>query len=204
MNLIRPMLDRDVSEMVSVHLVSFPNFFLTFMGPRFLDLLYREIYREPGNVCLIAEAADGGLIGFVVGVRDQVGLYKRLASRRWFAFAIASAGTVVRHPSVLPRLLRALTYSDKASTAACPALLMSIAVSPRAMGTGVGQALVNEFLHHMAQHGVDNICLTTDRDNNEATNRFYRKCGFAMVREFMTPEGRAMNEYTIQTKRDQP
>ena len=199
MNLIRPMLDRDVSEMVSVHLASFPNFFLTFMGPRFLDLLYREIYREPGNVCLIAESADGGIIGFAVGVKDQAGLYARLASRKWFAFAMASASTVLRHPSVLPRLLRALKYSNKVSRAACPALLMSIAVAPSAEGKGVGQSLVTEFLHQMSRQGVDKICLTTDRDNNDAANGFYRRLGFSKVREFITQEGRAMNEYVIRT-----
>lgn len=39
--------------------------------------------------------------------------------------------------------------------------------------------------------------LTTDRDNNEATNSFYQKLGFVCERTFMTPEGRAMNEYVI-------
>ena len=41
------------------------------------------------------------------------------------------------------------------------------------------------------------IYLTTDDSNNEAVNAFYRKCGFRIERQYVTPEGRSMNEYWI-------
>jgi ribosomal protein S18 acetylase RimI-like enzyme len=192
--------DADVLSLVQVHLESFPNFFLSFMGPRFLALLYREINREPGHICLVAESELGAIIGFVVGVTDQVGLYRRLANRKWLAFAIASSFVAVRHPSVLPRLFRSFKYPEKASGASCPALLMSIAVSPSAKGKGVGQALVHRFLEELSKMGSSRLCLTTDRDRNEATNGFYRKLGFSKVREYATPEGRWMNEYVIRVR----
>lgn len=197
MNPIRRAVGEDIPGMVRVHLASFPNFFLTFMGPRFLELLYREIAREPGNVSLVSVAEDGRIIGFAVGVGNQVGLYKRLASKRWVAFALASLRSAIRNPFVIPRLLRAFNYPSLASAASCPGLLMSIAVDPGAKGRGVGKDLVRRFLLEMRTMGIDRVCLTTDRDDNEHTNGFYRRCGFTLAREFRTPEGRWMNEFVI-------
>lgn len=37
--------------------------------------------------------------------------------------------------------------------------------------------------------------MTTDRDNNEPINRLYREMGFAKTREYVTREGRWLNEY---------
>ena len=50
----------------------------------------------------------------------------------------------------------------------------------------------------MQARGVSSVSLTTDRDNNERTNDFYQKLGFELARTYVTPEGRAMNEYLIQ------
>lgn len=44
--LLRPLRSEDLSAIVQVHLNSFPNSFLTFLGPGFLKLLYRNIARE--------------------------------------------------------------------------------------------------------------------------------------------------------------
>jgi ribosomal protein S18 acetylase RimI-like enzyme len=199
--LLRQATGEDVPGIVDVHLSSFQHFFLTFLGRRFLELMYREILKEPGNVSLVAVSPGNMVIGFVVGVCNQVGLYRRLAVQRWFGFAAAASRAAIHHPSIIPRLFRALRYPAIASRAMCPALLMSLAVSPHGKGKGVGRSLVENFLMAMAQKGVPEICLDTDRDNNQATNEFYRKLGFAISREFQTPEGRRMYEYSIPTKR---
>jgi len=180
-------------------MASFQNFFLSFLGRQFLMLMYREILREPGNVSLVAVSSDDDVIGFVVGVKDQVGFYQRLVKGKSLAFASASLRAVMRRPSIVPRLFRALRAAGKAMEATSPASLMSIAMSPAAKGKGTGKSLVKCFLDQMAQNGVEMICLTTDRDNNENTNMFYLKFGFARTREFQTPEGRWMYEYSIRT-----
>jgi ribosomal protein S18 acetylase RimI-like enzyme len=197
MKLIRQALDSDIPGIVQVHLSSFQNFFLTFLGGRFLGLLYHEILKEPGHVCLVAVSTDDKIVGFAFGIKNQVGLYKRLAKKRWFAFALASSGAAFRRPSIIPRLLRALRYDGKVREASSPASLMSIAVAPEEKGKGIGKSLVKRFLNEMALKGVETVCLTTDRDNNEDTNIFYQKIGFLKAREFKTPEGRWMYEYTI-------
>jgi ribosomal protein S18 acetylase RimI-like enzyme len=114
------------------------------------------------------------------------------------AFARASLGAAIRRPSILPRLFRALTYSRTSEEAVAQAILMSIAVAPDAAGTGIGQRLVKAFLNEMRGKGIGSVSLTTDRDNNQRTNGFYQKLGFELAHTYITPEGRAMNEYVIQ------
>ena len=77
---------------------------------------------------------------------------------------------------------------------------MSIAVDPNAAGRGIGKLLIDAFLEEMKRRGVLSVSLTTDRDDNEPVNTFYRNRGFWLTRQFVTPEGRWMNEYLITTK----
>lgn len=195
---IVPMKTAHVDQVVRVHLQSFPGFFLTVMGPRFLRLLYGEILKSPDHVAFVAlDEASDMIIGFVAGVTKQSNFYGRLARQNWFNFALVSIPVVLRHPTIVPRLLRAFTYSKKTQSAAAQALLMSIAVLPGSMGRGIGQLLANQFLTAMWRQGIMSVSLTTDRVNNERTNRFYHKLGFEIARTYVTPEGRWMNEYVI-------
>ncbi len=74
---------------------------------------------------------------------------------------------------------------------------MSIAVVPEAQGFGVGQKLVHAFLVEASRRGCEHVNLTTDRLNNESANRFYQRLGFSLFNNYITPEGREMNEYLI-------
>lgn len=194
---ISQMETQHVDEVVSIHLRSFPGFFLTFLGPRFLHLLYSEIIAMSDSVALVA-LKDEQVVGFVAGVTHQSSFYGQLVRRRLFAFARSSLGAVIHRPSIIPRLFRALSYSRSSQEAVAQASLMSIAVSPDAAGKGIGQQLVRAFLNEMQANGINSVSLTTDRDNNERTNSFYQKLGFKLAREYVTQEGRAMNEYLIQ------
>jgi ribosomal protein S18 acetylase RimI-like enzyme len=75
--------------------------------------------------------------------------------------------------------------------------LFSIGVSPAVQGKGIGALLVREFMGAARLRGCKTVFLTTDRDDNEAVNGFYGRLGFAISRQYVTPEGRNMNEYRI-------
>ncbi|MFH0939737.1 MAG: GNAT family N-acetyltransferase [Planctomycetota bacterium] len=186
-----------VPAVVNIHLRCFPSFFLTFLGPRFLTLLYGEVLRQSEHVALVAVKGDGEVIGFVSGVVGPAGFYGRLARRRWFSFGTASLGAVLRRPLILKRLVRALWWSYDVRQVAAPAAFVSLAVVPKTEGRGVGRALVLRFLEEMRGKGVPKVSLVTDRDNNDRVNEFYCKLGFSLTRNFVTPEGRSMNEYVI-------
>lgn len=195
-NIIREMRIEDLDKVVDIHLCAFPGFFLSFLGPRFLRLLYRGIIFYDAGIALIYDQ-DGKVVGFVAGAIAPSKLYKHLIRTHFFGFAWAALDAVLRNPLIIPRLLRAFLYPNKTSRLQNTATLMSIAVDPRIQGSGIGQQLVNAFLEKASQQGVNRVDLTTDRLNNDVVNSFYCKMGFSCQRVFTTPEGRQMNEYII-------
>ena len=192
---IRTMAANDIEGVVEVHIKSFPNFFLTCLGETFLKIMYREILNDPTGVALCAVSPENTVFGFVVGVQEQTRFYKRLAMKKCLSFALASSMSALKNPRIIPRLFRALTYSSKSQSAACPALLLSIAVRNGMQGNGIGKLLLVKINERMAQNGIDRVSLTTDRDNNSGANSFYVRAGFSVTSQYKTPEGRWMNEY---------
>lgn len=192
--MIVPMSRGHVAAVVEVHQQSFPSFFLTFLGPRFLRLLYTSIVESPQGVGFVY-AEGGQVLGFVAGVANPSGFYSSLIRRRLPAFMMAACTAALRRPSIIARLFRALTYPSQTPAGNSSATLMSIGTRPDCQGRGVGKLLVEAFLGEMRGRGVRSVNLTTDRDNNDAINLFYRKLGFSWVRSYTTPENRAMNEY---------
>jgi ribosomal protein S18 acetylase RimI-like enzyme len=188
--------ERDVAAVVALHVRSFPGFFLTFLGPTFLALLYEGILKDEDGLALVAE--DSGVIrGVVAGTLSQAGFYRRLLAKRKWAFAWAALQALLARPSIAPRLWRALRKPQEAGEASAPACLMSIAVDPAAARRGLGADLVRSFCGMLATRGADAVCLTTDRDGNDGVNCFYVRLGFGIARSFVTPEGRALNEYLL-------
>jgi ribosomal protein S18 acetylase RimI-like enzyme len=192
----RPMAGADVDAVVQVHLEGFPSFFLSQLGPRFLRQLYRGTVADGDGFGLVA--LDGSAVcGFVSGTAQPAGFYRRLLRRRWWRFALAAVGPVLRRPAIAPRLVRALTMPARVTHEPGRGTLMSIAVVPRKQGQGVGAALVRAFVAEAVRRGLRQIDLTTDRLDNEAANRFYRHLGFVCAGTSTTPEGRRMNEYVM-------
>lgn len=196
---IREVRSSDIPNVVDVHLASFQNFFLTFLGRSFLEHLYLEIADDPGGVFFVAASPDGTVIGFAAGVQHLPNFYRKLTTDRLLTFGLASIRAALRRPSIIPRLLRARSAPKQAGEAACYATLMSIAVAPEAKGFGAGKLLIKQFLEEMARNGIPKISLTTDRDNNAPTLGFYEGLGFNLIREFQTPEGRWLCEFVIGT-----
>lgn len=194
--LLRAITHNDILTVVKVHKQSFEGFFLTFLGSAFLSELYRAILIDPSSICFLIEYQDT-VVGFVVGTENQAGFYRRLLRNRWWCFAATSVFPLLSRPSIFPRLLRAFSASAAATKVDKCGTLMSIAVLPDTQGSGIGKRLVQAFLQEAANRGLNQVDLTTDRENNEATNNFYKNLGFTCTRSFVTPEGRAMNEYVI-------
>jgi ribosomal protein S18 acetylase RimI-like enzyme len=201
--MIRPMRPGDIAEVVRIHLESFPGFFLSFLGPRFLRVLYACILGDAEGRAFVAETGSS-IHGFVAGVVSQAGFYRRAIRSHAFQFAWAATGAMVRRPSIIPRLVRALGRPAEVSASAADACLMSVAVAPSAEGKGIGRDLVEAFCAELARAGADAVSLTTDAGDNERTNAFYVRLGFTVARELVTPEGRRMNEYCKRLHREVP
>ncbi len=189
------MASADVSRAVEVHLAAFPDFFLSFLGPRFLALFYGEAIAL-GEIALVADL-DGSLAGLVMGSVQPGRFFKALLRRRLVAFALAAAPRVLRRPSSALRVARALLKPSQAARGDGTATLMSLAVRPDAQGSGGGRALVLAFRDEAARRGARKVDLTTDKVGNARANAFYRSLGFVVAREIVTREGRVLNEYEL-------
>jgi ribosomal protein S18 acetylase RimI-like enzyme len=188
---------RDIDDVVAVHMRSFPGFFLSKLGAPFLLLLYRELLNDPSGIALVSKHNEE-VQGFVAGTTEPKGFYRRLLTGKWISFARASLVPALRHPSFLPRLLQAFRKTgDEAVNEGC-GLLMSIAVDPQCQTRGIGTGLVHGFLAECRQRGLSSVHLTTDRSENDRTNRFYLKLGFTVSSITTTPQGRSMNDYRIE------
>ena len=185
----------DVASLVRVHLQSFPGFFLTFLGPKFLKVFYGKTIERPDSICFVSVDSNEDVMGFVVGVTSQSQFFRRLLQNHLFSFGWASIGAVLRRPSIVPRLLRAFNRPRESTGRSADCLLMSLAVHPSAQGSGAGSTLVLEFLKEAGRRGVRAVSLTTDRVGNEGVQRFYESLGFRLDQTFQTAEGRQMNEY---------
>jgi ribosomal protein S18 acetylase RimI-like enzyme len=195
--LIKEMEEGQISSVVAVHLESFQGFFLSFLGPAFLRELYSSMLEDKDGICLVALDHDK-VVGFVAGTTRSSGVYSRLLRQRLIRFCAAAVPAVLKRPSILPRLFRGITdpHGEPASDLN-RGTLMSIAVLPAEQGKGIGQKLVGAFLEKVSLEGIGQVDLTTDKENNEDANLFYRQLGFRMERTFTTREGRVMNQYLI-------
>ena len=195
---VRPAHEGDVAALVRVHLESFPGFFLTFLGPSFLKVLYRKTLEQPESIGFVSVRDNEQVMGFVLGVTSQAQFYSTLVRRHLISFGLASIGAVLRRPSIVPRLVRALNRPLEAKGRSADCLLMSLAVHPAAQGSGAGSRLVLAFLHEAARRGARRVSLTTDRVGNEGVKRFYESLGFRLDQTHMTAEGRQMTEYVLE------
>jgi len=191
---IRSLTYYDISSVVITHLTSFPNFFLTSLGHRFLGLYYESIH-EFGQIGFVA-VADGRIIGFVTGIDNSFGFYRKLLRHKGVRFAIEAALASIRRPSVALRLLRALVKRSPEEPDQTPSItLTSIAVLPGCQASGVGQLLEEAFESEARHRGLKRVRLETDALDNERVLAFYRKRRYLVRRSYVTPEGRRMHEF---------
>jgi len=194
--MIRDMAGGDIDQVVKVHLSSFPGFFLSFMGQNFLRTYYGSVCSSHGSICRVFLDDNSKISGFVVGARSPASFYKELFRRYFVSFVFAAAKAVLTRPAILPRLARtALGSTSGDPKDELTAGLFSIAVAPGSQGTGAGKRLIFSFCEAALSMGCDKVILTTDREDNDAVNSFYKRLGFAIDRQYTTREGRRMNRY---------
>jgi ribosomal protein S18 acetylase RimI-like enzyme len=194
---IGPLAARHLQMAVNVHIKAFPGFFLAWLGPRFLKQLYCGFLTDSAGVCVVATSSNGQVLGTVLGSTAPEGFYRRLLIRRWWVFASIGALAAARKPYAILRLARGLVYRGDPPADRPRALLDSISVDPQAQGRGVGKELVQYWLQAVKSKGSHGAFLTTDADNNEQVNLFYKSLGFTVESTSQRHDGRRMNRYVI-------
>ena len=183
-----------ISLLAVLHKSAFPRFFLTQLGLPFLRTLYNG-YLEDENSGIIVAEDDGKLFGFIAYSNDYPSFYRGLIKKHIIKFGFCSLGAAIRHPSFIKRLFGAFKKSKSVVKPEKYVELASICVDLKNEGKGIGSLLI-DYLKSNVDFGVYSyINLETDANDNEKANRFYVKNGFVLERQFVTAEGRMMNEY---------
>ena len=183
-----------ILKISKLHMFAFPDFFLTQLGLPFLKTLYRG-YLEDDNSGIIVAEINGKLAGFIAYSNEYSEFYKGLLKRRLIQFAFCSLLAVIRHPFFLKRLLGAFRKSDDAKKEEPYVELASICVNPKTEGRGIGSKLIDKLKELTDFTMYEYINLETDACDNDVVNKFYMKNGFQLARNYVTAEGRKMNEY---------
>jgi ribosomal protein S18 acetylase RimI-like enzyme len=195
---IRPARPTDLQAIVRIHMASFPNFFLSKLGPGFLQVYYSLIWHYSESLFFVAED-KGELTGFVAGFINPACFYRSLLfNTPRFIFPLLLI--LLKRPILLVMLLKNVrkviifkTRPDFFSDAICE--IASIAVHPQFKNQGIGKELVREFIIAAQVKNIDQIRLYTDAKNNDDVNAFYRQLGFKLRGTKGSDKNRIINEY---------
>lgn len=190
---IRKATVEDVKAIVKIHEQAFPDFFLTTLGSRFLNLYYKCMCKCGDAITLCAEE-DGVINGFATSSYFSHGFNTSLIKKNLFKFGLMGIELLFTKPKAILRLVKNLdkkaedyAVEDKGEYAE----LYSIAVKPGIQGSGIGKKLLTATEEDVAKHN-SKISLTTDFYNNDKTIGFYHSLGYQDYYEFVTYPDRRM------------
>lgn len=205
--IIRDAQSDDLASLAQAHASAFEGFYLTRLGPDFLQEYYRTVLEYDAGILLIASTSGGPTLdGFVAGFMNSPTFYRRLRSRR-LRLARALLPRLVRTPSLLMRVFQSsdrVHRESYGSGAGQDCELASLGVLPTAQGKGIGKSLVHAFLTRSRKLGADRVLLTTDSEGNDSVKRFYQSMGFRLGEPYQAERGRWMHrcEYAFSNATD--
>lgn len=189
---VRDAIYDDVERIVEIHINAFEGFFLTFLGPKFLGLLYKGFIDK--GVLRVA-VVDSDVIGFSAGTEQPELFFSNLRKEKWLLFFLAAVPSLIKKPSlVIKKLYGAIFYKgDSVARINNSFLLSSLAVDPCSEGKGIGKFLINDLNELLSgKRTSETIYLITDKNENGSVLGFYNKCGFSIESEFKQSGQREM------------
>lgn len=186
---------KDIAGIVSVHESAFKGFFLTELGSGFLKLYYSSYFKEKSAILLVAER-EGEILGFASATAISAGFNTKLVKRNFLSYALRGAAIALTKPKALINLYKNWNHRDESiKDYGNYAELMSIAVSPKGQGAGIGKLLLMETENVVKQLGTKRISLTTDFYENEKIIGFYRSLTYKEMYEFTAYPNRRMYRF---------
>ena len=192
--------DGEIEKLAILHKKAFPTFFLTQLGLPFLKVLYKGYLDDKDSGIIVAVNGEK-IIGFIAYSKDYPRFYKGLLKHKIIQFGWCAFLSILHHPSFTKRLFGAFKKSDSVVKSEKYVELASICVEPSMSGKGIGTKLIDYLKSITDYDEYAFINLETDAEHNDAANRFYEKNGFKLTSEFITAEGRRMNEYRFSPER---
>lgn len=190
----RQALISDVPGVARIHLEAFEGFFLSELGYRFLCVMYRAFLVNPASIFVVRESKHGQILGFAVGALSSGQKDRWLALRFMFHFLWAILPAIFRCPGkVITRL--SSRFFESGSPFDVPndaAVLRSIGVLTSERGGGTANGLLVAFEQMALRKGAAHVYLTTDQDQNERAQNFYKRHGYVVAQRFYQDGRRPM------------
>jgi ribosomal protein S18 acetylase RimI-like enzyme len=184
----------DLDTIVSIHMLTFPGFFLTLMGPAVIRQYYRTVL-EYKNSIFLRVRIDDKIVGFVCGFGRPKAFYSHFKSRQRYLIPKVFI-RMFGKPYLLERVIVNWRRIGTAGGTDSEVELSSICVLPEFMGSGAARSLLQCFAHTAKERGFESIYLTTDALNNERANTFYAHQGF-LFQGTTSQRQRAMNLFRL-------
>ncbi len=186
----RPANNNDIKKIVEIHLLRFQNFFLSSLGKIFLIEFYRAFLKKPGLLVVLED--EDKIVGFAAGSFNNTSFFKKLLKNNLFGFAKAGLHIFFTNPVALKRL--GSNASKSSQEMLIFAELLSIATISNKKG--YGKILLSAFEKELSnENNKLPISLTTDFDNNDKAIMFYKNCGYEILNEFESYNGRKMYRF---------
>jgi len=176
---VRPLSKRHARAAAGLHYTGIHTGFLRSLGVGFLWQLYAALSACPSGFGFVWEGPDGEVLGFIVCAESTGRLYREALLRRGFLLALPLVRFLIR-PSMVKRMWQTLLYPVEVGAGLPPAEILSIAVSEKARGKGIGKALMVAAMEEFACRGIGRAKVAVGAGNEEA-NAFYRRCGFCLA-----------------------
>lgn len=191
--------NRELQEIVKVHIEAFPNFFLTSLGDDLLFELYRSFLEVKNSGIYIAKI-DNNIVGFIAFTERSTLIYYNILKRHFLSFFLKLFKRFLKNPISFFKLIyifkkKLFSKKEKDKKNSKKIRVESIAVKPNYSNRGVGKELIDFLKGNIDFKKFDFIELETDAKNNEKTNYFYQKNNFIKIKEITTDENRIMNIY---------
>jgi GNAT superfamily N-acetyltransferase len=185
---------KDALDIVKIHSIAFPRFFLTELGKDVLRVFYAALIQDKSTI-VWGLKNDEQLVGFFVASTTPSGLYTRIFQRHFFSFFAPLTISFLKNIRLVRRMITSIISSRSfVLPSEYPASLLSICVSPSFAGKGIGKLLLGKLEDELIHQQINGYYLTTDKENNEATNQFYLRNGFKLFDVFSQGK-RKMNIY---------
>jgi len=187
----------DVDAIAHLHLLTFPGYFLSHLGWRFLRLFYAFFLVNENSHCIVAVDSNR-VIGFVAGASDMIQHYRAFYRCKFVQIASMVVVRFLQDPVIRRESIKRVGHVRLAAAALLrpesqspamqagdsdqtPAQLLSIAVHPDYRGKGIAERLSDFFISRLRSDGVRSIGLTVRSDNVRAI-AFYKKDGWIVER----------------------
>ena len=184
--------EEDINEVVKVHKASFRDFFLTELGDHFLQVYYNCVRKDKRGL-LIGFYEGEELYGFAAATTSSKSFNRNLILENFFQFSFIGIGLLFTKTTALIRLFKNFSktnasVNDKGEYAE----LLSIGVSDKKQGKGIGKKLLLELEGILKAKGCAELSLTTDFYDNEKAIGFYNSLGYKIFYDFIAYPNRKM------------